>query len=37
MVTVNVESAKVAEPRRKRLRIPAAGESKNESESKGSA
>jgi DNA-directed RNA polymerase subunit E'/Rpb7 len=37
MVTVNVESAKVAEPRRKRLRIPASGESKNESESKGSS
>lgn len=37
MVTVNVESAKVAEPRRKRLRIPASGESKNESESKGTS
>lgn len=38
MVTVNVEAAKVAEPvRRKRLRLAAAGESKNESESKGSS
>jgi len=37
VVTVNVESAKPQEVRRKRLRIPAAGESKNESESKGSS
>lgn len=38
VVTVNVEAAKVAEPvRRKRLRLAAAGESKNESESKGSS
>jgi DNA-directed RNA polymerase subunit E'/Rpb7 len=37
MVTVNVESVKPQEVRRKRLRIPASGESKNESESKGTS